>query len=361
MKKQVRSKRKKGLTLHKIRRYCFTFLFGIAYLISAPFMLSQLRNSHKPQAAAVSEEPAETETAPETETTAPELPEQDSELLTETVPEPAEPLPLRFVTSEPSYFDDALFIGDSRTVGLCNYGNLPNADYFCTGGLAAYQILDGETIDGSTLREVLSENEYGKIYVMLGLNEIAFGVEEFGTHIQELYNMIQEEAPDALIFMMANLHITQTFSEESSSISNADLNQANEYIKNLTDGVNSFYIDVNPLFDDENGYLSADYSGDGSHISGYDYARWTDWLCTQTITEESVPDTETLVSFSEAVSALKENHIVTRTAWGNTEIQLRIDSSGTEMQISMKTADDKLVAWKPSQEDLLAEDWIILE
>jgi len=356
MKKQIKSRRKKGLSYRRIRRYFCTILIATAYLISAPFILKQLRNSKKPQAVTVSSESTESETVTETEISAPEDSGQDSEEITETVPEPAESRPLRFVTSDASYFDDALFIGDSRTVGLCNYGNLPNADYFCTGGLAAYQILDGETVDGSTLNEILSENEYGKIYVMLGLNEIAFGIEEFGEHIQELYTMIHEKSPDSLIFMMANLHITQSFSEESNSISNDDLNQANNYIKNLTDNITSFYIDVNPLFDDENGYLSADYSSDGSHISGYDYADWSDWLCTQTIT-----DSEDFISFSDVLKALKENHTVTREAWGNTEIQLFLSSSGTDMQISMKTVDDKLIPWTASQEDLLAEDWFILK
>ena len=35
-------------------------------------------------------------------------------------------------TVDASYFDDALFIGDSRTVGLKEYGTLNNATFFTT-------------------------------------------------------------------------------------------------------------------------------------------------------------------------------------------------------------------------------------
>ncbi len=356
MKKQIKSKRKKGLTPYKFKRYCYTFLFGIVYLFLTPFIIKQLWDSKHITEAAEQTEETETEAVAETEPANPETSEQEeqSETTAETLP------PREYVTSEASYFDDALFIGDSRTVGLCNYGTLPNADYFCTGGLAAYEILDGKEIDGSTLEELLSENAYGKIYVMVGLNEIAFGLEDFHTHIQELYHLIHENAPDALIFMMANLHVTQAFSEESNSISNNALNQANAYIEELADGQTCFYIDVNPLFDDENGYLSAEYSSDGSHISGYDYARWCDWLCTQTIVQDS--QEEGLVSFSDAVRAVKEKKAVTRQAWKNQAIQLLLASSPTEGNyIAMKKEDGTLVAWEASQEELLAEDWIILE
>ena len=356
MKKQIKSNKKKGLSRHKVKTYCYIFLFGLVYLIAAPSMIHQLLKSKESAAASAETEPQETEFVPETETTVAETSESATE---QPETEPPVLLPLQFVTSDASYFDDALFIGDSRTVGLCDYGTLSNADYFCTGGLSAYEILDGKEIDGYTLKERLSSYEYGKIYVMLGLNEIAFGLEQFHSNIQKLYHVIRETAPDALIFMMANLHITEIFSAESNSISNADLNQANAYIKELADGQTCFYIDVNPLFDDENGYLSAVYSSDGSHISGYDYARWTDWLCTQTITENSQP--ESLSTFADAVKALKEKKSVTRAVWNTTEIQLRLVSSPTQGEyIAIKSEDDKLTPWEATQEDLLAEDWIIL-
>lgn len=63
----------------------------------------------------------ETTTQPAPVTTAPEAPKND------------------FTQVDLSYFDDALFIGDSRTVGLRDYsvGNLKNATFFCHEGMSA--------------------------------------------------------------------------------------------------------------------------------------------------------------------------------------------------------------------------------
>lgn len=38
------------------------------------------------------------------------------------------------------------------------------------------------------------------------------------------------------------------------------------------------YIDVNSLFDDENGNLSMAYSTDGAHILGKYYSVWVEWI-----------------------------------------------------------------------------------
>lgn len=47
-----------------------------------------------------------------------------------------------FQTVDDSYFDDALFIGDSRTEGLALYGSLTNADYFSSVGLTIFKVTE---------------------------------------------------------------------------------------------------------------------------------------------------------------------------------------------------------------------------
>lgn len=363
MRKQLKSSRKKGLTVRRIKKFCYIGLLGALYLISTPFVLKQLWNNKQVH-------------AEDTDTFIPETQEETESALPAGTPVIYQAdktarfksaAPLKFVESDASYFDDALIIGDSRTVGLCNYGTLETADYFCTGGLAAYEILEGKEIDGQTLNDVLELHDYGKIYVMLGMNEVAFGLEDYQTNITKLFDMIRTAQPDAFIFMMANLHVSAQVCIEQPNIGNDKLNAANKMMQNLTDGVTSFYLDVNPLFDDENQCLSSEYSDDGIHVSGWDYARWTEWLCTQTITEESIP--QKTVNFTSAMKALKQKKSVVRNGWGNTEIWLQLTTPVNPQDgnfeimpyISLKTADNKLVPWLASQEDLLSEDWIILE
>ncbi len=65
------------------------------------------------------------------------------------------------------WFDDAVFIGDSRTVGLRDYGGLDNATFYASTGLGIYDMwtekfceVDGEK---TTLEDALSRRQFGKI------------------------------------------------------------------------------------------------------------------------------------------------------------------------------------------------------
>lgn len=56
-------------------------------------------------------------------------------------PEPEEP-DSPFTTVDASYFDDALFIGDSHTDGFKDYAGLNNADYLCHNGLTVWSAVE---------------------------------------------------------------------------------------------------------------------------------------------------------------------------------------------------------------------------
>ena len=58
----------------------------------------------------------------------------------------------------------------------------------------------------------------------------------------------------------------------------AGINARNAELQKLADGVNVFFIDCNPIFDDAGGALRADYSGDGVHVKAAYYPLWRDYL-----------------------------------------------------------------------------------
>lgn len=62
------------------------------------------------------------------------------------------PAPM-FQTVDTSYFDDALFIGDSRTEGLALYGSLTNADFFSNVGLSIYQVTEKQAGNPNAMRK----------------------------------------------------------------------------------------------------------------------------------------------------------------------------------------------------------------
>lgn len=199
-----------------------------------------------------------------------------------------------------SYFDDALFIGDSRTVGLREYGNLGNAEVIADSGMNVYKIFEKEfvTVSGEkkTLEAMLEERQFGKIYVMLGINELGYDYDRTVERYAGLLETLEEKQPDAVFFLQANLHITGKKSETSPVYTNENLNRFNAAVEQMADGQRRFYLDVNELFDDEEGNLSEDYTADNAHVLGKYYKDWVNWILEHAVVFEaegavSEPDT----------------------------------------------------------------------
>ena len=187
-----------------------------------------------------------------------------------------------WVEVEESWFDDALMVGDSRTVGLSQYGRLGKASYFADTGLTVFNVLTIEAADEQfsrqTLTSLLSSHSYGKIYLMLGINEIGYPFETLLAQYQAVVEAIRELQPDAKLILCANLHVTRTAAAETPRLEPDNLARLDTAIAALADGEQIFYLDVNPEFCDSEGYLLDELTGDGVHPYGTGYARWASWL-----------------------------------------------------------------------------------
>lgn len=206
-----------------------------------------------------------------------------------------------FVNVDFSYFDDALFIGDSRTVGLRDYtaGNLASATFFCSNGMSASYARRGEYdyttgVDGNgrktvlghgTLESLLTARDFGKIYIMVGINELGDSTQNILRNTGLLRDTVARLEPNAVIFLCANLHVTAEYSQNGSKpyINNDKINEVNDGIAELADNKTTFFIDINSLFDDNDYALDASLGSDGVHVYGKYYRRWSEWLCTRGI------------------------------------------------------------------------------
>ena len=182
--------------------------------------------------------------------------------------------------------DNALFIGDSRTVGLMEYAEIENADFFCTVGMSVYNIhkkpVSVPNVGKVTLTELLKNKKYDKIYVMLGINEVGYKFSDTVDTYSGLLDLIQNSQPDSTIFIQANLHVTQSRSDSDRVVNNPAIDGLNFELSKLADGKNKFYLDANILFDDANGSLSADKTGDNAHLYAKYYVEWGKWIIKQT-------------------------------------------------------------------------------
>ena len=158
---------------------------------------------------------------------------QEDNMQKENVQEKVVQEELVYTVSEASYFDDALFIGDSRTVGLCEYGTLQSADYFASTGMSIYKLweekISVEDVGKVTLQQILEAKDYGKIYIMLGINELGYQTEKTLQKNEETIRRLKEKEPDAIIYVCANLHVTKARSDRDKLINNKNASITLDY------------------------------------------------------------------------------------------------------------------------------------
>lgn len=184
------------------------------------------------------------------------------------------------------HFNKSLFIGDSRGVGLMEYSQMSNIDFFCNVGMSVFNIhkhsLNVPHIGKMSLSELLEKENYDKIYIMLGINEMGYNFDKIIEKYKELIQLIKEKEPNTIIILQANLHVTGQRSNNDKIFNNKSINRLNTTLSQLANNKDIFYLDVNPLFDDVNGDLSADKSSDNTHLYAIYYKYWGQWIIDQT-------------------------------------------------------------------------------
>lgn len=183
-----------------------------------------------------------------------------------------------------TYFDDAVFIGDSRTLGISDYAGF-DADFFCENGMSVFKLLDDKGVVNQgtgrkeSITQLLQQKQYGKIYIMLGMNDLGYGTTDF---FQEEYRTVVEQIrewqPAAVIYILANLHVNREMNNMETEFNNVNINAKNAAAASLANGEDIFYLDANPLFTDKEGFLQDELTFDGVHLYADGYMAWRDFL-----------------------------------------------------------------------------------
>ena len=180
-------------------------------------------------------------------------------------PEPAYPdLALR-ARADDSFFEDTAILGHSLIVGLSTYSNLKTPDYYCAVSLSVDSA--GAYIDA------MSQKQYGKVYIELGINEIGYTPDYFTGLYSAMLDRIMAAQPNADIYIMA---LTPTSrAAAGSAFSRERVMLYNEALYDLAARRGCWYLDdFTPLADSE-GYLpDSDASADGVHFTVAKYWAW---------------------------------------------------------------------------------------
>ncbi len=235
----------------------------------------------------VTTDPPETTKVPDTtkkpETT--KVPETTKTPETTKAPETTKsPETTKAPQTDEEYFSDTLFLGDSRTVGFYLYAKIPGATYFARTSMNVYNVFDdkvSETKDTSSynLAELLSERKFGKIYILLGINEIGYSHSSVVKNYSTVIDYIRQYQPDAKIIIQSNMHVTKKKSDSNpNTFSNSRIDELNRRLSELADNKKIFYLGFEEIFDGADGAMSSEYSGDGVHLYAKCYKLWRDWI-----------------------------------------------------------------------------------
>ena len=210
--------------------------------------------------------------------------------------------------ADDSYFDDAVFIGDSVTLMLQYYAMKQRAEdpnflgkaNFLTAGSFSYRhavtaVTEASihpTYNGTKMlvEDAISQMGAKKIYIMLGMNDIANkNYTQTMENVQTLVSRVLAKNPDAQFYFES---VTPRMANsEHSYLNNEMIRGFNELLSEYAAENGYYFVNIYAGICDENGALPAQYCSDpvseggngmGIHFT-YDGCKvWTDYLYTHT-------------------------------------------------------------------------------
>ena len=190
-----------------------------------------------------------------------------------------------------SWFDDVVFMGDSRTDGLRLYGGIPGADFIQSTGITVFDVGTKQSIriDGQkyTMMQALGLKQYGKVYVMLGVNELGyFNDQAFADAYSQMVDDIRAIQPNAVIYLQNLVSVNPEKCKANNQpyyVTNEKIAVYNDIIADIAEEKHAVLVDVNAALVDETGILPAEGTTDGVHFTKDYYVKWYDYLKIHTV------------------------------------------------------------------------------
>lgn len=272
-------KRRSGYIILIIIILCI-LLVVVAAVLSG---IGKAKGSSGPQdtAEASVSPPAATPTPTPTQTPAPTPTPTSSAtpLANDGVPGLAEKSP-----AEDAFFSDSVFVGNSLVDGLYLYGGVSTCRWLSGTGVSLYNI-DKQSVSDKiggncTVTEGLSRQQYGKVYIELGINEISMSAKDFSKSYSGFIDQVRTLQPSADIYVLSLTPVSAKKSAGGGYFTQANVKAFNSVLYNLCVEKNCWYLDSYTPLADAKGYLPGDATSDGIHFNPSYYSKWMDVIRT---------------------------------------------------------------------------------
>ena len=173
------------------------------------------------------------------------------------------------------------------------YSGLDQIGSYAESGYAVYSVfkkpIAKTPIGNFTLDQMMAAEpgKYKKIYLKFGLNEMGWGNEEmFDQSYYNLVDMLKYYQPDAVIYIQGIFPVTKSKSESSKIYGLENVAARNEELRRIAENEHVCFLNLAPVFADEEGYLPGEYAPDGIHLKAQYIELWKDYLKSHAIVRE---------------------------------------------------------------------------
>ena len=168
------------------------------------------------------------------------------------------------------------------------YGGIDDAAYYTAQGLMVNTALVKTvvTLDGRqvSIPDALDKRTFGKIYVMLGINELGWKSQDrFIQYYGQLLDMLREKCPDAVIYVQSLPPVSREKSESDEVYNNTRVALYNKCIQKAIEGRDVVWLDVGAALRDADGCMPEGSTFDGIHLNREYCRKWADFLRGNTV------------------------------------------------------------------------------
>lgn len=174
--------------------------------------------------------------------------------------------------AQKGYLNRCVFLGDSRTVAMVNYGFINDDAALAQIGISHPSFKSNTFINNAgkeyTLKSYLASHQVPVIYIALGVNGINDASEEhYESTFIDLIDTVMNGAPNSNIVLMSIGPVNDNGAYKK-TVQNSWINKYNDFLLETARDKHIFYLNVSEVLTGPDGQVKPEYNGgDGLHYS----------------------------------------------------------------------------------------------
>ena len=170
------------------------------------------------------------------------------------------------------YMNRCVFLGDSRTVAMVNYGLINDDAALAQIGISHPSFKNNTFVNNAgkqyTLKSYLASHQAPVIYIALGVNGINDPSEEhYKSTFEDLIDNVTDLSPNSNIVLMSIGPVNDNGAYKK-TVQNSWIVKYNDFLLNTAKDKHLFYLDISEILTGSDGQVRSEYNaGDGLHYS----------------------------------------------------------------------------------------------